>query len=89
MFSLAPGSSVVPRGRLSPVTARGVGSVETSGRHLSSTSAITSRSLNVPAIHEGSSLADQCVVTCIGLTTNTCGSSVRYREVIPFKQIAS
>ena len=45
MSSLAPGLSVVPRGRLSPVTGRRGGSVETSGRHLLSSSAITSRSL--------------------------------------------
>ena len=35
----------VPQGRLSPVTGRRGGSVETSGKHLISSSAITSRGL--------------------------------------------
>ena len=37
----------------------------------------------VSAIYKGSSLADQRVVNCVGFTTNTCGSSFWYREVVP------
>ena len=56
MSSLAPGSSVVPRGRLSPVTGRRGGSVDTSGRHLLSSSAFTSRSLLCLQFTKGSLL---------------------------------
>ena len=80
--------SLGPRGRLSrawQVGAMGYSSVKTSGRHLFSSSAITPRSLLycLQFAKGPLDLADQRVVNCVKLTTNTFGSSIWYREVIP------